>query len=66
MKMISNISRGFITDLLRLADMAVDADGDTVEFTLAERDGIRMDVEISFSFTKIDDEEVKDESNYSE
>ena len=62
MKMSSNISRGFITDLLRLADMAVDANGDTVEFTLAERDGIRMDVEISFSFTKID-EEVKDESN---
>lgn len=65
MKMSSNISRGFITDLLRLADMAVDAEGDTVEFTLAERDGIRMDVSISFSFSKIEDEEVKDESNYS-
>lgn len=65
MKMSSNISRGFIRDLLRLADMAVEAEGDTVEFTLAERDGIRMDVSISFSFTKIDDEEVKDESNNS-
>ena len=38
MKMSSNISRRFITDLLRLAYMAVDANGDTVEFTLAERD----------------------------
>lgn len=50
------MSRGFITELLRLAEMAVDADGDTVEFTLAERDGIRMDVEISFSYTRIDEE----------
>ena len=60
MKVSKNMSRIFMTELLRLAEMAVDADGDTVEFTLAERDGIRMDVEISFSFTKIDDEEVKE------
>ena len=56
MKQSKNMSRGFITELLRLADMAVDAECDTVEFTLAERDGIRMDVSISFSFTKIDEE----------
>ena len=48
------MSRKFITELLRLAEIAVDADGDTIEFTLAERDGIRCDVSISFSFTKID------------
>ena len=57
MKISKNISSRFIADLLRLAEMALDADGDTVEFTLAERDGIRMDVSISFSYTKIDDED---------
>lgn len=56
MKVSKNISSGFITALLQLAEMAVDADGDTVEFTLAERDGIRMDVSISFSYTRIDEE----------
>ena len=53
----SSFNRGFIAELLRLAEVAIDADGDTIDFTLAKKDGIRMDVSISFSYTKIDEED---------
>ena len=53
----SSLNRGFVMELLRLAEMAVDVDGDTIDFTLIEKDGIRMDVSISFSYTKIYEEE---------
>ena len=52
----SNLNKGFVMELLRLAEMVVDADGDTIDFTLAEKDGIRMDVSITFSYTKIEED----------
>lgn len=35
------MSKNFIAELLRLAEIALDVDGDTIEFTLAKRDGIK-------------------------
>jgi hypothetical protein len=51
------LNKGFILNLLELAEIAADADGDTIDFTLAERDGIRMNVSISFSYISIDKED---------
>lgn len=50
-------NKGFILNLLEPAEIAADSDGDTIDFILAERDGIRMNVSISFSYTSIDEEE---------
>ena len=49
-------NKGFILNLLELAEIAVDAEGDTIDFILAERDGIRMNVSISFSYTSIEED----------
>lgn len=56
-KYSKEFNKGFLLEILELAEIAADADGDTIDFTLAKRDGIRMDVSISFSYTKIDEEE---------
>lgn len=50
-------SKGFVLELLELAEIAAGAEGDTIDFTLIERAGIRMNVSISFSYTPIDEEE---------
>lgn len=49
-------NKGFLLEILQLAEIAANADSDTIDFKLAERDGIRMDVSISFIYTKIDEE----------
>lgn len=47
------VNKDFLLEMLQLAEIAAGADGDTIEFTLTERDGIRMDVSISFSYSVI-------------
>lgn len=49
-------SKRFVIELLELAEIAAGAEGDTIDFTLIERDGIRMDVSISFSYTRIEED----------
>ena len=51
------VSKGFMSDLLDLAERALDVDCDTIDFTLVEKDGIRLDVTISFNYKSIDKEE---------
>ena len=51
------VSKGFMSDLLDLAERALDVDCDTIDFTLVETDGIRLDVTISFNYKSIDKEE---------
>ena len=55
--MSKEFNADFILNLLDLAEMANNAEGDTIEFTIYEMDGIRMDASISFSYTEIDKEE---------
>ena len=49
-------NKGFVMELLNLAEIAADAEGDTIDFTLVEKYGIRMDVSITFSYTSIGEE----------
>lgn len=52
-----NFNKGFVMELLNLAEIAADAEVDTIDFTLTEKYGIRMDVSITFSYTSIGGEE---------
>ena len=51
------LDSSFLSTLVDLAEIAVDGDGDTIDFILTEKDGIRMGVSISFSFTNINKED---------
>lgn len=57
MRKSTEFDKDFLLNLLDLAQMVSDLDSDTIHFTLAEVDGIRMDVSISFSYTSINKEE---------
>ena len=51
------LNKDFALSLLELAEIANDNEGDTVNFVLYEMNGIRMDVCISFGYTRVDKEE---------